>query len=175
MNTPHPKSLITLSCLAMLLALGACSRTDDRTAGQKLDAAIAKTDQAAQEAKVETQAAVVKAEDAMKKAAESTKAAGANAVQEFKDAGTKVGQATSNTGAEASGKLDDAAITAKVNAGLAADKDLSAIRIDVDTRDGVVTLTGPAPTAKAKARATEVAMHVKGVSSVNNRLTVRAS
>jgi hyperosmotically inducible periplasmic protein len=70
--------------------------------------------------------------------------------------------------------VDDAAITTKVNAGLAADKDLSAVKIDVDTKDGVVTLTGPAPTAGARERATEIARGVKGVSSVNNQLTVKA-
>ena len=70
--------------------------------------------------------------------------------------------------------MDDAAITTKVNAELAADKDLSAIKIDVDTKDGVVTLTGPAPSAGARERATEIAKNVKGVTSVNNQLTVKA-
>jgi osmotically-inducible protein OsmY len=57
---------------------------------------------------------------------------------------------------------------------LATDKDLSAIKIDVDTKDGVVTLTGPAPSESARDRATEIAKNVKGVSSVNNQLTVKA-
>ena len=60
------------------------------------------------------------------------------------------------------------------NAALAKDKDLSAIKIDVDTQNGVVTLSGPAPTATAKQRASEIARTVKGVSSVNNQLTVKA-
>ena len=71
-------------------------------------------------------------------------------------------------------KVDDATITTKVNAALAKDKDLSAIKIDVDTQNGVVTLSGPAPTATAKQRASEIARTVKGVSSVNNQLTVKA-
>ena len=37
-------------------------------------------------------------------------------------------------GAGAADKVDDATITTKMNAALAADKDLSAIKIDVDTR-----------------------------------------
>ena len=174
MTTYHRRNLIALSSLAALLALSACGRNDDRTAGQQLDEAIAKTDKAAENAKVETQAAFGKAESAMQRAAENTKAAGANAVQEFKEAGAKIGQSSSPASSDTERKLSDSQITARVNAGLAADKDLSAIRIDVDTKDGVVRLTGPAPTTKAKARATEVARAVKGVTSVQNHLTVRA-
>jgi osmotically-inducible protein OsmY len=36
----------------------------------------------------------------------------------------------------------DAAITAKVKTALLADPDVKALRIDVDTRDGIVTLNG---------------------------------
>ncbi len=71
-------------------------------------------------------------------------------------------------------KVDDAVITTKVKAAIAADKDLSAIKIDVDTQNGVVTLSGPAPTATAKERASEIARNVKGVNSVNNQLTIKA-
>ena len=52
------------------------------------------------------------------------------------------------------------------------DKDLSAIKINVDTKDGVVTLSGPAPTAAAKERAAEIAKNVQDVKSVNNNLVV---
>lgn len=75
----------------------------------------------------------------------------------------------------AAARVDDAQITAKVNAGLAADKDLSAIKIDVDTKDGVVTLMGPVPNNDAKSRATDIAKNVQDVKSVNNQLSVSAS
>lgn len=81
---------------------------------------------------------------------------------------------TRSMGAAGVQKVDDATITSKVNAALAADKDLSAVKIDVDTKDGVVTLTGPAPTAEAASKATKLAKDVKGVTSVNNQLTVKA-
>jgi osmotically-inducible protein OsmY len=81
---------------------------------------------------------------------------------------------TKSMGAAGVQKVDDATITTKVNAALAADKDLSAVKIDVDTKDGVVTLTGPAPTAEAASKATKLAKDVKGVTSVNNKLTVKA-
>lgn len=102
------------------------------------------------------------------------------ACDRYDNASTATGQAareaaddTRRMGAAGVDKVDDATITAKVNAALAADKDLSAIRIDVDTKDGVVTLTGPAPTPEASAQATKIAKGVKGVTSVNNQLTVK--
>ena len=69
-------------------------------------------------------------------------------------------------------RVDDAQITAKVKAGLAAARDLGGARIDVDTRDGVVTLSGPVQTAAVKARASEIARQVQDVRDVNDQLTL---
>ncbi len=74
----------------------------------------------------------------------------------------------------AGARVDDAQITTQVKTGLSTDRDLSAGQIDVDTKDGVVTLKGMAPTAAAKARASEIARNVKDVKSVDNQLQVRA-
>lgn len=148
MNSNTSKAIAAASSLAVLLALGACGqRTDDgTTVGQKVDAGVAKTEQAA----AETGAAV-------------------------KDAANQASTAVMGAAADTRAVVSDAEITAKVNAGLAADKDLSAIRIDVDTKDGIVTLNGPVPTASAKERASDIARNVKDVKSVNNQLNVQAS
>ena len=66
----------------------------------------------------------------------------------------------------------DAQITQQVKAELAAARDLSGARIDVDTRDGVVTLSGPVRTAAVKARAAEIARTVQDVRDVNDQLTL---
>ena len=66
-------------------------------------------------------------------------------------------------------------ITASVAAGLIKDPDLSALKIDIDTKKGVVSLYGPAPSEAARMRATDIAKAVKGVSSVDNKLTVKTS
>ena len=58
--------------------------------------------------------------------------------------------------------------------GLAKDPDLSAIKIDVDTKGGTVMLKGPAPNAAAKARARRSPRAVKGVSAVDNQLEVKS-
>lgn len=85
-----------------------------------------------------------------------------------------VGQRVDSAVQQAERKVDDVAITASVNASLAKDPDLSAMKINVDTKAGVVTLTGPAPSAAAKDRATSLAQAVEGVAGVNNNLAVGA-
>ena len=71
--------------------------------------------------------------------------------------------------------VNDATITASVNAKLASDKELSALRINVDTVDGKVALRGSAPSASARDRATQLASSVDGVRSVENQLVVSKS
>ena len=56
---------------------------------------------------------------------------------------------------------------------LLADPDVSGLRIDVDTRDGIVTLTGIVSTAAEKLRALGDAAKVDHVVRVEDRLTVR--
>jgi osmotically-inducible protein OsmY len=96
-----------------------------------------------------------------------------SAVAKSEQAGTTAKAKTESAAASVAGAMDDASITAAVSTGLAKDPDLSAIKIDVDTKGGQVTLSGPAPTAAAKARAEEIAKSVKGVSGVDNRLEVK--
>lgn len=72
----------------------------------------------------------------------------------------------------AGGREPDPEITAGVKARLAADAELREVRIDVDTRDGVVTLSGSVPTAAVRARAGELAHAVRGVRRVNDQLTL---
>lgn len=135
-----------LAVSALALGLAACSKTEDATVGQRLDSAVDRTEQAATEARI-------KAESAMQ------------------SAGTKMEQGSQS----AMEKIDDATITAQVSAGLARDPDLSAIKINVDTVNGSVTLKGPATTPAAKERAETIASAVKGVTSVNNQLIVTPS
>ena len=71
--------------------------------------------------------------------------------------------------------VGDAAITAKVKSALIADPDVKALRIDVDTRDGVVTLNGSADQRANADKAMAIAQGIEGVKSVQNRLTVKSS
>ena len=66
-----------------------------------------------------------------------------------------------------------AALTTKVKSALAKDEGLKTLtNIDVDSKDGVVTLKGKVDSADTKKRAGQVAKKVHGVKSVKNQLTV---
>ena len=66
----------------------------------------------------------------------------------------------------------DAATTARVKTALALSKSVSAFDINVDTRQGAVTLRGQVPSEEMKLVAERVAQGVEGVLSVENILTV---
>jgi len=134
-----------LAALALVTALTACSKNneDERTAGQRLDGAISEAKQSAQETRQDAKQAMTDAEQSAARAADkTTQAAG------------------------------DMTITAKINAALVADDKLKATQINVDTQAGQVTLTGQAPDAQSRERATMLAAAVDGVKNVNNQLVV---
>jgi hyperosmotically inducible protein len=68
--------------------------------------------------------------------------------------------------------VDDSAITAKIKSRLATDSDTSAIRISVETKDGVVTLTGNVPNDTEKTKAETLAKNTDGVKRVQNEIKV---
>lgn len=143
-----PSTRYTTLAAAVLAStlIVACGEREDATVGERLDGAVNEAQQASNEMR----------EDA-RQAGQDIQAAGSEAADTIaRDA-------------------SDASITAKVNAALAADTQLSALAIDVDTSNGQVELKGTAPTAAAKDRATTLAAAVEGVVKVDNRLTVEAS
>ncbi|MFG6412907.1 BON domain-containing protein [Roseateles sp. DC23W] len=147
MMTPATKRISLLSAVALAAALTACSKKeDDMTAGQRLDGAVAEAKQAAAETRQDAKEAMAGAEATAERAA-----------------------------ADASQATSDVGITAKVNAALVADDKLKATQINVDTREGMVTLTGKAPDSQSRERATTLASAVDGVKHVNNQLVVSAS
>ncbi|MCM2265275.1 MAG: BON domain-containing protein [Desulfuromonadales bacterium] len=69
--------------------------------------------------------------------------------------------------------VDDTVITTKVKAAIFDDTSLKTLQINVETRNGVVQLSGFVDTAQNVTRAAEVARTVKGVISVRNDLIVK--
>ena len=69
--------------------------------------------------------------------------------------------------------VDDSVITTKVKTDLAADEFLKSFQISVETRKGVVELSGFVDTQKSKDRAGQIARGVGGVKSVRNALIVK--
>lgn len=70
--------------------------------------------------------------------------------------------------------IDDSVITAKVKAALIGDKDVKAHEVNVETRDGVVQLSGFVDNATAKSTAAQVARGVSGVKDVKNDIQVKS-
>jgi hyperosmotically inducible periplasmic protein len=133
-----------VAALAAAALLSACNRADDgRTAGQKVDGAVAKVEKKADEVGADMRAAGEKAKDSSAGAMDTVAV-----------------------------KAKDAVITSSVNAELAKDSKLSALKINVDTVEGRVALRGTAPDAASKDRATTLAQRVDGVKAVDNQLTV---
>lgn len=66
----------------------------------------------------------------------------------------------------------DAAITASVKTKLLADSEVAGMKIDVDTFDKVVTLSGSVASEGLKDKAATLAKNADGVSSVKNELVV---
>jgi len=82
---------------------------------------------------------------------------------------------TSMTGQTAGQYVDDTTITASVKAKLVGEKTANLTRIEVDTTNQVVTLTGIVSSADQKAKAEQLARQVSGVKSVQNNLQVQKS
>jgi hyperosmotically inducible protein len=145
MNLQRSTTLVTLlTALAAAASMTACNRNDEgRSAVQEAERKMAQVPQRAEEIKSDARAA-----------AEQAREATAGAMDTM------------------ASKAKDAAITTSVNAALAKDPQLSALRIDVDTVEGRVALRGTAPDAATRDRATELASRVDGVRSVENQLTV---
>lgn len=82
--------------------------------------------------------------------------------------------ATSNEGLLKVAELaDDTAITASVKAELLKDAMVKGLKVEVETKQGVVQLSGIVENEQQAARAIEVATNVKGVKSVINNLMIK--
>ena len=178
-----------------LLTLAACdretttqARNDAERLGQKVDQALDRTQEKLAEAGGKLQ-------PKLEAAGERIAAAGEQVAATVKDAATPDGKterssangATTTTTTVTTGprtsvggisdstraSLGDAAITASIKTDFLKDPDLSVLKIDVDTKDGVVTLNGLADNEAARKRAEQLAGAIKGVREVRNHLTVK--
>ncbi len=144
MHAYRSKHALSILAIAAALALSACGKAgEDRTAGQKVDAAINTMDKKTDAVSAE-----------VKEGVDAAKQGAAGAMDTVAD------------------KARDAAITTQVNADLARDPELSVLKIDVDTIEGKVVLSGTAPNDAAKERAEAKALAVVGVKAVDNKLRV---
>jgi hyperosmotically inducible periplasmic protein len=147
------KYMVLAAVLGAAMAAGGCDKqtSSGETVGQKVDKVIDKTNTAAGKAGDKIGEAAKLAEEAVKSTAET--------VQQ------KAGQ----VGAI----IDDTAITASIKTELLKDPGVSALKIDVNTVKGEVTLKGEADSESARARAARIAAAMAGVLKVNNSIIVK--
>ncbi|OQW32280.1 MAG: hypothetical protein A4E19_19825 [Nitrospira sp. SG-bin1] len=71
--------------------------------------------------------------------------------------------------------MHDASVTAAVQKNLTADRRANFARVDVDTEQGIVRLSGTVQTSEHRIRAEELAKQVSGVRRVDNHLQVQTA
>jgi len=77
------------------------------------------------------------------------------------------------TRANVGGPVDDGTITARVKTALLNDKTISPQQIDVQTANGVVTLSGKVKNKEEETKAIAVARGIRGVTDVRSSLQVQ--
>lgn len=166
-HQPKP-SLVWLAAAAAALLVAGCNKPTESapTPGQQLDAAIAKTGDAAQEVKR-------KAEESAAKAKASTEQTFAQAGEQLKKATQQAETSAKEVTGKALATMDDVAISTAISAELAKDSEFRAFQVKVDTKGGAVTLKGTAPNEAAKERATKLTRAFSGVVSVDNKLAIK--
>jgi osmotically-inducible protein OsmY len=90
-------------------------------------------------------------------------------------AGNGLGEKISEQGEKIGEAIDDATITTAVKAKLLADGQVPGTKIDVDTKAGVVTLSGTVKNEQEKEKAIQIARETRGVQRVEVQLMVRSS
>jgi len=95
---------------------------------------------------------------------------GQSAAERAKQAGQEISQKTAEAAKTAQEALSDGALTAKIKAKMALDDSVKALDINIDTVDGVVTVTGKVRTRAERDRALALARETNGVKQVVDRI-----
>jgi len=153
-----------------LEATGDAIGTAAKATGKAVGTAAKKTANAvgvgADKTKEATETAADKTKDATETAADKTK-------RTAERAGDKTQDAVAGADADRAGAVvSDAAVTSAVKAKLLGDGKTPGLKIDVDTQDGVVTLSGNVATAAEQANALRLARNTRGVKRVVDKMTV---
>jgi hyperosmotically inducible periplasmic protein len=180
------KNLVAvIAGIAMLAATAACSSTrTQRAPGEMVDdtvvlgsvkaALIGDPVTKARQINVEVNRGVVQlngfVDSAAEKAQATKVASDVDGVMEVRN------NLTVNAAGSSAGEvIDDSILTAKVKAALIESSKTKAHQITVETKQGVVHLSGFVDDASAKAAATDVARSVSGVKDVKNDISVKTS
>lgn len=172
----------TLAVVVLALAVAACATTDTGLTGKVKAKLAAASDVPASKIEVATRNGVVtltgnvdsaQIKERALQLARETK--GVTDVVDMISVQTAEGNGNAPEPSRTVGdRIDDAGITMKVKASLLDDPVVKGLRIDVDTREGVVYLTGNVASENEKAQAIRVAKGTEGVREVQANLTIKS-
>lgn len=95
---------------------------------------------------------------------------GVAALPTYADDAKTEGQKTTQRAGQA---VDDASLLAKIKSSMLRSPEVEGLDVNVDVKDGVVTLSGSADTQAERANAEKIAKGADGVKRVENRITVK--
>jgi len=176
--------MVALAATALVSSAGCSATRTQRAPGEHLDdavvlgnvkaALIAEPNTSAREINVEVNRGIVQLNGFVDSPAEKSRATmvatevdGVVEVRNnlgIKSGGTTVGEV-----------IDDSLLTAKVKAALIESPETKAHQITVETKEGVVQLSGFVDSQNAKAAASTIALSVTGVKNVRNDISVKTS
>jgi hyperosmotically inducible protein len=176
---PMKKHLLLSALLLLSLNLAACGKKEEpKTSMEKAGAAVkeaaAKTGDALETAADKTKTAVVSAWDATGDKLKEWKLTPADLKEDLAKGGRIVRSKSANVAEKTGEVFDNARVVTVINGKLVADRDLSALKINVDADSGIVTLKGTVKSAELLGRAIGIALDTDGVRQVVSLLTVEA-
>lgn len=93
--------------------------------------------------------------------------------QKAREVASEVGEKTAVAADRAGRAIADGSLTTKIKAKMALDDSVKAMNIDVDTKDGIVTLRGAVQSEPQRQRALQLARETHGVSQVVDKLQIK--
>jgi hyperosmotically inducible periplasmic protein len=101
--------------------------------------------------------------------------AGRAGAERAKQVGAEISDKTAAAAKQAKEAIGDGALTAKIKAKMALDDTVKALNLDVDTVDGVVTVSDKVRSKAERERALALARETDGVRQVTDRTTLEPS
>lgn len=101
--------------------------------------------------------------------------AGREGAERAREVGAQIKERTAQAAQQAKEALGDGALTAKIKAKMGLDDTVKALNLDVDTVDGVVTVSGRVRSKAERDRALALARETDGVRQVVDRMTLEGA
>lgn len=159
------KTIIITAALSLLVCAGCSKKDDSSTMAQK-------TENAVSNAADKTKDAAIDVKNSISDKLTEWKLTPTDIKNDLQSSGRIVRDKTMAAGESVGGAVDNARIVTVINGKYVADSDLSALKINVDADNGVVTLNGTVKSADYIGKAIALALDTNGVHQVVSLLKV---